>query len=272
MKNGSLDCEIFLPTKTFGFFSIMNNVVFTAFFVLSWILWNFLHFTPSPKTPATMASLYFSCCMPLIMIFLRGEMIILMAREMQMYFFPASKGPNISITRQMTAYICNRGGKIGVKSLRAEQVSVICSLGAWCQPYNSDLDSHKRQNSFELHMLDCALQVNPGSAVTSRLRPGDGTPARPQQQDWVLGVLLGQLIGEFPLNKLHLICLGTRAELAFWGLIFSTRSQGNEEAQRPPNWGPGPLKKHLAPLFLINWIEALRKKKGHRCFVAWIQF
>lgn len=35
--------------------------------------------------------------------------------------------------------------------------------------YNSDLDSsHKRQNSFALHMLHGALQVNPGSAVTSR--------------------------------------------------------------------------------------------------------
>lgn len=109
----------------------MDNVVFTAFFVLIWILWDFLHFTPSRKTPATIASLYFSC-MPLIMnlFFLGGGVIILMAREMQMHFFPASKGPNISITRQMTAYICNGGGKIGVKSLRAEQVSVICSLGA----------------------------------------------------------------------------------------------------------------------------------------------
>lgn len=66
------------------------------------------------------------------------------------------------------------GEKIGVKSWGTEQVSVICSLGAWCQPYNSDLDSHKRQNSFELHMLDCALQVNPGSAVTSPWRRGDG--------------------------------------------------------------------------------------------------
>lgn len=88
-------------------------------------------------------------------------------------FFTASKAPNISDEK---AYSCNWVGKIGVKSLHAEQVSVICSLGAWCQPYNSDLDSHKRQNSFELHMLDCALQVNPGSAVTSRLRPGEGTP------------------------------------------------------------------------------------------------
>ena len=75
---------------------------------------------------------------------------------------------------------CGRGGKIGVKSLRAEQVSVICSLGAWCQPYNSDLDSpHKRENSFELHMWHGALQVNPGSAVTSRLEPGEGDPLRP---------------------------------------------------------------------------------------------
>lgn len=71
---------------------------------------------------------------------------------------------------------------------------------------------------------------------------GKGPPARPQQQDWVLGVLLGRLIGEFPLNKLHLICLGTRAEFAFWGLIFSTRSQGNEEAQRPQTEALDPLK------------------------------
>lgn len=67
-------------------------------------------------------------------------------------------------------------------------------------------------------------------------------PARPQQQDWVPGVLLGRLIGEFPLNKLHLICLGTKAEFAFWGLIFSTRSQGNEEAQRPQTEALDPLK------------------------------
>lgn len=42
---------------------------------------------------------------------------------------------------------------------------------------------------------------------------GRGPPTRPQQQDWVAGVLLGRLIGEFPLNKLHLICLETRAEI-----------------------------------------------------------
>lgn len=71
---------------------------------------------------------------------------------------------------------------------------------------------------------------------------GKGPPARPRQQDWVAGVLLGRLIGEFPLNKLHLICLGTRAEFAFWGLIFSTRSQGNEEAQRPQTEALDPLK------------------------------
>lgn len=35
--------------------------------------------------------------------------------------------------------------------------------------YKSNLDSpHKRQNSFALHMLHGALQVNPGCAVTSR--------------------------------------------------------------------------------------------------------
>lgn len=165
-------------------------------------------------------------------------MITMMAKRC--FFFPVSKGPNISPVWGRSAE--DRGEKIGVKSLPAEQVSVICSLGAWCQPYNSDLDSHKRQNSLELHMLDCALQVNPGSAVTSRWRLGEGTPTRPQQQDWVPGVLLGRLIGEFPLNKLHLICLGTRAEFAFWGLIFLTRSQGNEEAQRPQTEALDPLK------------------------------
>lgn len=76
----------------------------------------------------------------------------------------------------------------------------------------------------------------------------------PQQQDWVAGVLLGRLIGEFPLNKLHLICLGTGAKFAFWGLIFSTRSQGNEKAWSPPEGAPRSLKKHLAPLFLISWM------------------
>lgn len=88
------------------------------------------------------------------------------------------RGPDISPGRdRWEGDSCRRGGKIGVKSLRAEQVSVICSLGARCQPYNSDLDSpHKRQNSFELHMLHGALQVNPESAVTPRLGPGEGTP------------------------------------------------------------------------------------------------
>lgn len=142
-----------------------------------------------------------------------------------------------------------RGGKIGVKSLRTEQVSVICSLRAWCQLYNRDLDSpHKRQNSFALHMLHGALQVNPGSAMTSRLGPGG-------QQDWVACVLLGRLIGEFPLNKLHLICLGTRAKFAFWGLILSTLSEYWEGPQ-PPKWAPGSLKNRLAPFFLFSSIEA----------------
>lgn len=71
---------------------------------------------------------------------------------------------------------------------------------------------------------------------------GRRPPTRPQQQDWVVGVLLGRLIGEFPLNKLHLICLGTRAKLAFWGLILSTRSQGNAKALGPQHEPPDPLK------------------------------
>lgn len=71
---------------------------------------------------------------------------------------------------------------------------------------------------------------------------GRGPPTRPRQQDWVAGVLLGRLIGEFPLNKLHLICLGTRAEFAFWGLILSTRSQGNGKAHSPQIEPPDPLK------------------------------
>lgn len=89
---------------------------------------------------------------------------------------------------------------------------------------------------------------------------GKGPPTRPQQQDWMLGVLLGRLIGEFPLNKLYLICLGTRAEFAFWGMIPSTRSQGNEEAHSPQTEAPGPLKKHFVPLFLYSHIETFLKK------------
>lgn len=113
-----------------------------------------------------------------------GKMIMVMARETHIvtifffFFFFVSRGPDISLgCDRWERDSCRRGGKIGVKSLPAEQVSVICSLGAWCQPYNSDLDSpHKRQNSFELHMLHGALQVNPESAVTPRLGPGEGTP------------------------------------------------------------------------------------------------
>lgn len=67
--------------------------------------------------------------------------------------------------------------KLGSKvyALNKSPSSVHSELDA--MPYNSDLDSpHKRQNSFELHMLHGALQVNPESAVTSRSGPGEGDP------------------------------------------------------------------------------------------------
>lgn len=98
---------------------------------------------------------------------------------------------------------------------------------------------------------------------------GKGPPTRPQQQDWMLGVLLGRLIGEFPLNKLYLICLGTRAEFAFWGMIPSTRSQGNGEAHSPQTEAPDPLKNILSLSSYTATQKPLKKQKWQICFLTW---
>lgn len=97
---------------------IMDNVVFTAFFVLSWILWDFLHFTPSRKTPATIASLYFSCCMPLIMNFSGVEMIILIAREMQMFFSCLKRTKYLNNEADDSIYLQRRRKNWGQKFTR----------------------------------------------------------------------------------------------------------------------------------------------------------
>lgn len=137
-----------------------------------------------------------------------------------------------------------RRGKIGVKSLGVEQV---CASSV-----HSERDASLIIAILTLHTKDrialnyiCCTAHSRWTLKAQWPRVWDrgrGPPTRPQQQDWVAGVLLGRLIGEFPLNKLHLICLGTRATFAFWGLILSTRSQGNGKAHSPQIEPSVPLK------------------------------